>query len=178
MRFIVALWRFAIAGFCFVGTYEAWSKPQFWVYFTFQTGFVLGIVMLWSGAATLLKGIQPPAWLKGVPDCVRHSHRTGGVLPDASGRPGIRATGYWHHDQYDAAQNRPDYGGYRFRAIRPAPAFPLALHVLVAGVLPCILGLRAGPCGDLAGVRTGGRRQSVSVRLHQPRRTRLARVRH
>lgn len=46
MRFIVALWRFAIAGFCFVGTYEAWSKPQFWVYFTFQTGFVLGIVML------------------------------------------------------------------------------------------------------------------------------------
>lgn len=54
MRFIVALWRFAIAGFCFVGTYEAWSKPQFWVYFTFQTGFVLGIVMLWSGAATLL----------------------------------------------------------------------------------------------------------------------------
>lgn len=65
MRFIVALWRFAIAGFCFVGTYEAWSKPQFWVYFTFQTGFVLGIVMLWSGAATLLKGIQPPAWLKG-----------------------------------------------------------------------------------------------------------------
>ena len=53
MRFIVALWRFAIAGFCFVGTYEAWSKPQFWVYFTFQTGFVLGIVMLWSGAATL-----------------------------------------------------------------------------------------------------------------------------
>ena len=26
---------------------------------------VLGIVMLWSGAATLLKGIQPPAWLKG-----------------------------------------------------------------------------------------------------------------
>lgn len=65
MRFIVALWRFALAGFCFVGTYEAWSKPQFWVYFTFQTGFVLGIVMLWSGAATLLKGIQPPAWLKG-----------------------------------------------------------------------------------------------------------------
>ena len=61
----MALWRFAIAGFCFVGTYEAWSKPQFWVYFTFQTGFVLGIVMLWSGAATLLKGIQPPAWLKG-----------------------------------------------------------------------------------------------------------------
>ena len=65
MRFIVALWRLAIAGLCFVGTYEAWSKPQYWVYFTFQTGFVLGIVMLWAGAATLLKGIQPPAWLKG-----------------------------------------------------------------------------------------------------------------
>lgn len=65
----MALWRFAIAGFCFVGTYEAWSKPQFWVYFTFQTGFVLGIVMLWAGAATLLKGIQPPAWPKGCLTC-------------------------------------------------------------------------------------------------------------
>lgn len=85
MRFIVALWRLAIAGLCFVGTYEAWSKPQYWVYFTFQTGFVLGIVMLWAGAATLLKGIQPPAWLKGLPDLVRHCHRIGGVLPDAAG---------------------------------------------------------------------------------------------
>jgi hypothetical protein len=65
MRFIVALWRLAIAAFCFVGTYEAWSRPQYWVYFTFQAGFVLGVVMLWAGASSLLKGIQPPAWLKG-----------------------------------------------------------------------------------------------------------------
>ena len=168
MRFIVALWRFAIAGFCFVGTYEAWSKPQFWVYFTFQTGFVLGIVMLWSGAATLLKGIQPPAWLKG---CLTvYAIVTALVafflMPpdDPAYVPqviGIMTNTMLH-------KIAPTYGGYRFRAIRPAPAFPLALHVLVAGVLPCILGLRAGPCGDLAGVRTGGRRQSVSVRLHQP----------
>lgn len=65
MRFIVALWRLTIASCCFAGTYEAWSKPQYWVYFTFQTGLALGIVMLWAGAATLLKGVQPPAWLVG-----------------------------------------------------------------------------------------------------------------
>lgn len=167
MRFIVALWRFAIAGFCFVGTYEAWSKPQFWVYFTFQTGFVLGIVMLWSGAATLLKGIQPPAWLKG---CLTvYAIVTALVafflMPpdDPAYVPqviGIMTNTMLH-------KIAPIMAVIDF-VLRPAPAFPLALHVLVAGVLPCILGLRAGPCGDLAGVRTGGRRQSVSVRLHQP----------
>ncbi|MBW3080192.1 Pr6Pr family membrane protein [Bifidobacterium saguinibicoloris] len=65
MRFIVGLFRLAIAAMCFMGTYEAWSKPEYWTYFTFQAGFALGFVMLWSGAATILKGIQPPAWLKG-----------------------------------------------------------------------------------------------------------------
>ena len=65
MRFVAGLWRLAIAALCFVGTYEAWHRPELWVYFTFQTGFALGFVMLWAGAASLLKGIQPPAWLKG-----------------------------------------------------------------------------------------------------------------
>ena len=65
MRFIAGIWRLAIAALCFVGTYEAWTIPNRWVYFTFQTGFVLGVVMLWAGAASLLEGIQPPAWLKG-----------------------------------------------------------------------------------------------------------------
>ncbi len=138
-------WRFAIAGFCFVGTYEAWSKPQFWVYFTFQTGFVLGIVMLWAGAATLLKGIQPPAWLKGCLTLYAIVTALVAFFLMPPDNPALCATGYWHHDQYDAAQKRPDYGGYRFRAIRPASAFPLALHVLVAGVLPCILGRSCWP---------------------------------
>ena len=174
----MALWRFAIAGFCFVGTYEAWSKPQFWVYFTFQTGFVLGIVMLWAGAATLLKGIQPPAWPKG---CLTvYAIVTALVafflMPpdDPAYVPqviGIMTNTMLH-------KIAPIMAVIDFVLFDPAPAFLLALHVLVAGVLPCILGLRAGPCDDLAGVRTGGRRQSVSVRLHQPRRTRLARVRH
>ena len=66
MRFIAGIWRLAIAALCFVGTYEAWTIPNRWVYFTFQTGFVLGVVMLWAGAASLLEGIQPPAWLKAV----------------------------------------------------------------------------------------------------------------
>lgn len=65
MRFIAGLWRLAIAAMCFVGTYEAWSRPEFWTYFTFQAGFALGFVMLWAGAASILKGVEPPAWLKG-----------------------------------------------------------------------------------------------------------------
>lgn len=65
MRFIAGLWRLAIAAMCFVGTHEAWSRPEFWTYFTFQAGFALGFVMLWAGAASILKGVEPPAWLKG-----------------------------------------------------------------------------------------------------------------
>ena len=42
----------------------------------------------------------------------------------------------------------------------PAPAFPLALHVLVAGVLPCILGLRAAIWAE--GVRD---RRPAAVRI-------------
>ncbi len=64
-RVITALWRLVIAALCFTGTYEGWTVANKWVYFTFQTSLVLGIVMLWAGAATLLDGVQPPAWLKG-----------------------------------------------------------------------------------------------------------------
>lgn len=67
MRFVVGIYRLLIAFFCLGGTYEAWllGIGNKWVYFTFQTNIALGLVMLWAGAATLLKGIQPPAWLKG-----------------------------------------------------------------------------------------------------------------
>lgn len=65
MRFIAGLWRLAVAALCFIGTYAAWARPTLWVYLTVQIGFMLGLVMLWAGAASLLKGIQPPAWLKG-----------------------------------------------------------------------------------------------------------------
>lgn len=67
MRYLVAIYRFLIAFFCLAGTHEAWllGIGNKWVYFTFQTNMALGLVMLWAGAATLLKGIQPPAWLKG-----------------------------------------------------------------------------------------------------------------
>lgn len=66
-QFFVALYRFAIAAFAFAGTYEAWTGliPNKLVYFTTQTNIILGLVMVWAGFATLLRGIQPPAWLKG-----------------------------------------------------------------------------------------------------------------
>ena len=67
MRYFVGVFRLAIAFCGFVGTFEAWwlGESSMWVYFTFQTNFVLALVMVWAGAATLLKGTQPPAWLKG-----------------------------------------------------------------------------------------------------------------
>ncbi len=65
MRFVAAIWRLAIAILCFVSTMHAWSQLNYWVYFTYQMGFVLGLVMAWAGAASLLNGVQPPAWLKG-----------------------------------------------------------------------------------------------------------------
>lgn len=178
MRFIVALWRFAIAGFCFVGTYEAWSKPQFWVYFTFQTGFVLGIVMLWSGAATLLKGIQPPAWLKG---CLTVYAIVTALVAffltppdDPAYVPqviGIMTNTMLH-------KIAPIMAVIDFVLFDPHRRFRWHYMFSWLAYFPAYLDSWTGPCGDLAGVRTGGRRQSVSVRLHQPRRTRLARVRH
>jgi multisubunit Na+/H+ antiporter MnhE subunit len=65
MRFIAGLWRFATAFVCFAATSVAFQFTDHWTYFTYQTGFVLGIIMLWSGAANLIQGQQPPAWLKG-----------------------------------------------------------------------------------------------------------------
>lgn len=66
-QFLVALFRLAVAAFAIAGTFEAWTGeiPAKFVYFTFQTNIALGIVMAWAGLATLLRGIQPPAWLKG-----------------------------------------------------------------------------------------------------------------
>lgn len=67
MRYLVAVYRFLIAFFCLAGTHEAWllGAGNHWVYFTFQTNVALGLVMIWAGAASLLNGKQPPAWLKG-----------------------------------------------------------------------------------------------------------------
>ena len=67
MRLFVGVYRLLIAFFAIAGTSETWMgvKAWDWVYFTNQTNMVLGVVMLWAGAASLLKGIQPPAWLKG-----------------------------------------------------------------------------------------------------------------
>ncbi|WP_300768263.1 Pr6Pr family membrane protein [uncultured Bifidobacterium sp.] len=63
-RIIVGLWRLSVAVLCFVATAGAWSVPVRWVYASFQMGLLAGLVMLWAGAATLIDGIQPPAWLK------------------------------------------------------------------------------------------------------------------
>ena len=66
-QLLVAAFRLAIAFFAFAGTYEAWTGaiPNKFVFFTFQSNMVIGLVMAWAGLATLLRGVQPPAWLKG-----------------------------------------------------------------------------------------------------------------
>lgn len=67
MRFVTSIYRFALAALCLVGMRDAWplGAAGRWVYLTYQGNLALALVMLWAGAATLLKGVQPPAWLKG-----------------------------------------------------------------------------------------------------------------
>lgn len=65
MRIIAGCWRLATAFVCLAAVSVALHTTNYWVYFTYQMGLVLGFVMLWSGAASLLDGKQPPAWLKG-----------------------------------------------------------------------------------------------------------------
>lgn len=66
MKYAVGIYRLVIAFFCLVWTSVAWGEPNHWVYFTYETNFLLGLVMLWAGVACLIDGKQPPAWLKGV----------------------------------------------------------------------------------------------------------------
>ncbi|WEV72672.1 Pr6Pr family membrane protein [Bifidobacterium sp. ESL0790] len=66
MKYFVGIYRLVIAFLCLAWTSVAWTTPSYWVYFTYETNFLLGLVMLWAGAASLIDGKQPPAWLKGI----------------------------------------------------------------------------------------------------------------
>lgn len=66
MKYAVGIYRLVIALLCLTWTSIAWGEPSDWVYFTYETNFLLGLVMLWAGIACLIDGKQPPAWLKGV----------------------------------------------------------------------------------------------------------------
>ncbi|KFI45063.1 hypothetical protein GA0061078_0874 [Bifidobacterium bohemicum] len=66
MKYAVGIYRLLIAFLCLAWTSVAWGEPDYWVFFTYQTNFVLGLVMAWAGIARLIDGKQPPAWLKGV----------------------------------------------------------------------------------------------------------------
>ncbi|MFD0704433.1 Pr6Pr family membrane protein [Alloscardovia venturai] len=68
MTYLVALFRFVTAFFALAGTSKSWllGEPVNLVFFTHQTNILLGILFIWGGFASLLKGIQPPAWLKGM----------------------------------------------------------------------------------------------------------------
>ncbi|WEV41777.1 Pr6Pr family membrane protein [Bifidobacterium sp. ESL0682] len=66
MKYFVGIYRLIIAFLCLAWTSVAWGEPSYWVYFTYETNFLLGLVMLWAGIACLIDGKQPPAWLKGV----------------------------------------------------------------------------------------------------------------
>ncbi len=65
MRYFAGIWRIAIAVLCFIGTYPAWQTTNLWVFLMYQIGLITGVVMLWSGCASILRGVQPPAWLRG-----------------------------------------------------------------------------------------------------------------
>ena len=67
MRLLAGIFRLAAAGLAIAGTFTTWSgaRPWDWVFFTNQTNLLFAFVMLWAGAASLVRGVQPPAWLKG-----------------------------------------------------------------------------------------------------------------
>lgn len=65
MRYLAGIWRLAIAALCFIGTSPAWHAVSLWAFLMYQIGFIAGIVMLWSGCASILRGVQPPALLRG-----------------------------------------------------------------------------------------------------------------
>ncbi|WP_033376749.1 Pr6Pr family membrane protein [Alloscardovia criceti] len=67
MTFIVAIFRFLTAAFALAGTSQTWmfGQSQNLVYFTHQTNLLIAITFIWAGFASILRGVQPPAWLKG-----------------------------------------------------------------------------------------------------------------
>lgn len=68
MKFFVSFYRFVSAFFCLAGCRGIITHGQVkhLAFFTYQSNIILGFVMFWAGVATLIKGIQPPAWLKGM----------------------------------------------------------------------------------------------------------------
>ncbi|RBP99240.1 Pr6Pr family membrane protein [Bifidobacterium xylocopae] len=67
MRFLASFYRLAMAAFALAATYRGWFQGlgRAWVPLDFQASFLLALIMLWAGAASLLKGVEPPAWFKG-----------------------------------------------------------------------------------------------------------------
>lgn len=67
MRFAAGIFRLLTAFFALAGTHETWllGEVKNLAFFTHETNIALGLVMIWAGFASLLKGVQPPAWLKG-----------------------------------------------------------------------------------------------------------------
>lgn len=68
MTYFVALFRFVTAYFALAGTARTWFFGDYTnlVFFTHQTNILIAILFIWGGFASILKGIQPPAWLKGM----------------------------------------------------------------------------------------------------------------
>lgn len=67
MRILAGIVRLAAAAAAIAGTATTWSGARAWdwVFFTNQSNLAFAFVMLWAGAASLVRGVQPPAWLKG-----------------------------------------------------------------------------------------------------------------
>lgn len=67
MRFLVALYRYAVAIVALAYIHQCWINGLGWAWIPleFQAVCLMAIIMIWAASATLLKGLQPPAWLKG-----------------------------------------------------------------------------------------------------------------
>lgn len=65
MRFVAGIWRLLTAALGIWALETVWGVPYVWTYVNVQCTALIAFVMLWSAAASLIHGQQPPAWLKG-----------------------------------------------------------------------------------------------------------------
>ncbi|MEE1296380.1 MAG: Pr6Pr family membrane protein [Bifidobacterium sp.] len=65
MRILAGIWRLLIAAFGVMAIEAAWAVPGAWAHFGVQVTALAAFTMLWGAAASLIRGVHPPAWLKG-----------------------------------------------------------------------------------------------------------------
>lgn len=65
MHYIAGIWRLLAAAAGVIAINAVIAIPSIWAHYAVQVTALTAFVMLWGAAASLIRGIHPPAWLKG-----------------------------------------------------------------------------------------------------------------